>query len=319
MGALRERMKRDMAIRGYSWKTQDSYLTRVRDFVIYHGRSPEELTIEDINDYQYHLIEERRASWAIFNQTVCALKFLYGVTLGKEWMIKHIPYQKHPHKVPVVLSVQEVMALFHALDNVKHRAILMTLYATGLRLEELLDLRVEDIDSQRMVIHVRNGKGRKERYVMLSPRLLLILREYYKAAFPKIGKFLFPNNHKDRPLSSTTIYLIVQSACKKAGITKHISPHSLRHTFATHLLEHGTNLRVIQVLLGHRRLGTTEIYTHVSNVTISKAHSPLDALPEAVSVLPPSVTAEKLPKTPTAPAAEGAPVPVEAPKEGVPC
>jgi len=286
MGALRERMKRDMAIRGYAKKTQDSYLKRVYDFVVYHGRSPEELTIEDINDYQYHLIEERRASWAIFNQTVCALKFLYGVTLGKEWMIKHIPHRKRPRKVPVVLSVQEVLSLLEALDNVKHRAILMTLYATGVRLEELLGLRVEDIDSRRMLIHVRNGKGRKERYVMLSPRLLHILRAYYKAAFPKIRKYLFPNNHKDRPLSSTTIYLIVQKACKKAGITKRISPHSLRHTFATHLLEHGTNLRVIQVLLGHKRLGTTELYTQVSKVTNSKAQSPIDALPESVSVLP---------------------------------
>ena len=243
------------------------------------------------------MTEERRASWGYFNQTVCALKFLYSVTLGKEWVIKHIPYHKRGRKVPVVMSQEEVLAIFRAVDNIKHRAILMTLYATGLRLEELLHLEVRDIDSKRMLIHVRRGKGRRERYVILSLRLLVILRAYYKAAFPQPRNYLFPNNHKDKPLSSTTIYLIVRRACEKAGVTKAVSPHSLRHTFATHLLENGTNLRVIQVLLGHKYLGTTSIYTHVSQAAFEATRSPLDTLPESPAVNAPRASAT----TPTEP------------------
>jgi len=290
MGALREKMERDLKIRGYSAKTVSTYLQCVRDFVIYHARSPDQLGPEEINQYQYHLTEERQVSWAYFNQAVCALKFFYRVTLGKDWIVKHIPYARRSQRLPVVLSQDEVLAIFKALDNVKHRAILMTLYATGLRLDELLHLTVQDIDSKRMLIHVRHSKGRRQRYVMLSPRLLVILREYYKAAFPKIGQYLFPSKHDDKPLSSTTVYLIVQRACRLAGVTKLVSPHSLRHTFATHLFEAGTNLRVIQVLLGHKYLSTTAIYTHVAKTTLSAATSPLDTLAPAPAPLPASAT-----------------------------
>lgn len=290
MGALREKMERDLKIRGYSAKTVSTYLNCVRDFVIFHGHSPDQMGPEEIQQFQYHLTDERQVSWAYFNQAVCALRFFYRVTLGRDWVVKHIPYTKRGQRVPVVLSQEEVLAIFDALANVKHRAILMTLYATGLRLEELLHLQVQDLDSKRMLIHVRHGKGRRERYVMLSQRLLLILREYYKAAFPKIGRYLFPNNHADKPLSSTTIYLIVRHACEKARITKPVSPHSLRHTFATHLLEAGTNLRVIQVLLGHKYMGTTAIYTHVAKTTIGVVKSPLDNLKP--SALPPATNSD---------------------------
>lgn len=295
MGVLRDKMERDLKIRGYSAKTVSTYLGRVRDFTIFHGRSPDQAGPEEIQQYQYHLTEERRVSWAYFNQAVCALRFFYRITLNRDWIVKHIPYFKRVHRVPVVLSQDEVLAIFEALANVKHRAILMTLYATGLRLEELLHLTVQDIDSKRMLIHVRHAKGQRERYVMLSPRLLLILRQYYKAAVPKIGKYLFPNNHADKPLSSTTVYLIVRNACEKARITKPVSPHSLRHTFATHLLEAGTNLRVIQVLLGHKYMGTTAIYTHVAKTTIAGVESPLEALKpiagsEATATPPPAVS-----------------------------
>ena len=277
MGTFRDRMEQDLQIRGFSPNTQAVYLARVRDFVRYCQRPPDQLALEDIHRYQLHLTQDRRVSWAAFNQTVAALRFFYRVTLQKDWDITRIPYQKTGRKLPVVLSQAEVRALLQAVGNVKHRAILMTVYAAGLRVGEVVKLRVGDIESQRMVLRVEQGKGRKDRYVMLSAKLLTALREYWKIARPP--DWLFPGQHPTEPLCRESVQRIFYKARDAAGITKRVSVHVLRHSFATHLLESGTNLRVIQLLLGHRSLRSTEVYTHVAGNYLRETASPLDLLP----------------------------------------
>ena len=276
MGKFRDLMEQDLRIRGYAESTQKIYLERVHSYVRYFMRSPDELTLEDIRQYQLHLTEEREVSWAYFNQTVCALRFFYRVTLKKDWDVCHIPYQKTGRKLPEILSFDEVNALFDALSNIKHRAILMTMYSGGLRLQETLNLRVNDVDGDRMVIRVEQGKGRKDRYVMLSETLRLTLRDYWKVHRPR--HWLFPGQAPARPLTKMSVQRFFCKAKKAAGITKRVSPHSLRHSFATHLLEGGTNIRVIQRLLGHKSIRSTEIYTHVAENYLSETRSPLDQL-----------------------------------------
>lgn len=278
MGTFHDRMAEDLQIRGLSLNTQRAYLRCMRQFVGYFKRSPNLLGAEDIRTYQLYLTRERKISWSAFNQKVAALKFFYHVTLGKKWAVDQIPYQKTPsRRLAEILSVEKVATLLSAPDNLKHRAILMTLYAAGLRAGEAVHLKVADIDTERRVIRVDQGKGRKDRYVMLSARLLDALREYERQAHPT--SWLFPGGTPDKPLAVRSVHKILSQAQEIAGIPGRIHPHMLRHSFATHLMENGVSIRVIQTLLGHGSVRTTEKYTHVSRNLIEKTKSPLDLLP----------------------------------------
>lgn len=277
MGQFRDRMDQDLQIRGYSENTRRSYLYCVQEFVRFFKRPPDQLTLEHIREYQLFLTQVRKVSFSRFDQTVCALRFFYLTTLKKDWKVEHIPYKRTQRKLPYVLSPEEISALFGQVRNVKHRAILMTIYAGGLRVSEAVQLCVRDIDSSRMLVRIEQGKRRKDRYVPLSPHLLIILREYWKLQRP--SNFLFPGRDPDQHLCRMSVHKVIQKAKDAAKISKPISAHSLRHAFATHLLEGGTNLRVIQMLLGHSSLRSTEIYTHVAKNYLQETISPLDALP----------------------------------------
>src|SRR5262249_43476798 len=211
-----------------------------------------------------------------FNQIVCALRFFYQTTLGLPSIVQQIPFPKQERKLPVILSPSEVRAVLEAKTNLKHRAILTTLYAAGLRVSEVANIQVTDIDSTRNLIRFQQGKGRKDRMVMLSPHLLTLLREYWKAYRP--AHWLFPGRKPDQPITRKMIFVICQKAGEQAGLTKVVSPHVLRHAFATHLLEAGTDLRKIQLLMGHRSLKTTSVYLHVSTLALRSTASPLDLL-----------------------------------------
>ena len=277
--SLRQRMLEDMIVRNFSPNTQRAYVDRVAEFARYFRRSPELLGPKHIHAYQVFLAQTKQASWSTFNQAVCALRFLYRITLEKDWVIRHIPYPKQEKKLPVVLSLEEVVRLFDAIGSLKYRAILMTAYSAGLRISEVVSLRVTDIDSGRMVIRIQQGKGRKDRYVMLSPRLLLVLREHWKAARP--ASWLFQGSGPDTHISTHSVRNACRKAAKRAGLTKHVTPHTLRHSFATHLLEAGADVRTIQILLGHRSLRTTAVYTHVSADALRATPSPLELLPDS--------------------------------------
>jgi integrase/recombinase XerD len=276
MTPLRRRMIDDMTLRNLAPRTIQAYVERVADFARHFGASPEHLGPDQIRAYLLHLAQERRVSWSHFNQTRSALRFLYRVTLARDWVVEGVVCPKQPRKLPVVLSLDEVTQFFAAIDNLKHRAILMTAYAAGLRVSEVVGLRCDDIDSRRMVIRLRQAKGRKDRYVMLSPRLLTLLRSYWKAVRPK--DYLFPGRDPDRPIAPRTVQLVCQTALSVSGLKKRVSPHTLRHSFATHLLEGGTDLRTIQILLGHRSLNSTARYTHVATATLRSTRSPFDRL-----------------------------------------
>jgi site-specific recombinase XerD len=278
MTELRRRMIEELRLRNYSPNTVEIYIRCVAKFAQYFKLSPDQLGPEHIREYQLFLVQRKKAAWAVFNQTVCALRFFYHHVLHRDWMIEHIPYPRHEEKLPVVLSPGEVAAVFEATRNLKHRTILMTIYAAGLRVSEVTHLRVSDIDSQRQVICVRQGKGRKDRQVMLSPKLLEVLRIYWKSYRPMV--WLFPGNPPDRPITRETVLTICRQAGEAAQLSKRISPHTLRHCFATHLLEDAIDLRRIQVLLGHRNLKTTAKYLHVSNLAVRTTVSPLDRLPD---------------------------------------
>lgn len=280
MTTMRQRMIEDMRVRNLSLNTQRIYVDRVAKYAQHFGKSPALLGPDEIRTYQVYLIHDRNASWSMLGQTVCALRFLYNVTLGKEWMIRYIPGPQKPIMLPVVLSLDEVSRFFQNIFNLKHRAILMTAYAAGLRVSEVIALRVNDIDSARMLIRIDQGKGRKDRYVMLSPNLLDLLRAYWKVARP--AGLLFPGRYRDRPITREAVYQVSIKAAKAAGFNKKVTPRTLRHCFATHLLEAGANIRVIQMLLGHRSLRTTARYTHVSTATLRSTPSPLDSLTKTV-------------------------------------
>jgi site-specific recombinase XerD len=276
MTPLRQRMIEDMTLRNLTPQTIRSYVRCAARFARYFNTSPADLGPEHVRAYLLHLVQERRVSWSHSNQTRCALRFLYRVTLGRDCVVEAIVGSKQPRMLPVVLSLEEVARFFAAITNLKHRAILMTAYAAGLRISEVAQLRVADIDSQRMVIRIRQAKGQKDRYVMLSPRLLAILRQYWNAVRPR--EYLFPGADPDRPISPNTVRHACQLARASAGLGKPITVHTLRHSFATHLLEAGTDLRTIQILLGHRSLSTTARYTHVATAALPSTHSPLDLL-----------------------------------------
>ncbi len=276
MTDLRQRMTHDMQIRNYSPKTIKLYIAQVASFAKYYGRSPEQLGPEHIRGFQVYLIEKKHASWSHFNLTVCARRIVYKVTLGKDWMIKHLPYGKMPKKLPVVLSRAEMQRFLDCLSQWSHRIILMTTYSAGLRVSEVAKLQVDDIDSSRMLIRIQGGKGQKDRYVPLSKTLLEVLRAYWKVVRPT--KWLFAGRQPDCYISTRTIGRACHQAARKAGIRKRVTPHTLRHSFATHLLEGGTDIRTIQKLLGHQNLKTTAIYTHVTQSQIQSTTSPLDLL-----------------------------------------
>jgi site-specific recombinase XerD len=269
-------MIEDMTLRNLAASTQDAYLRQVEMFALYFGRSPARLGADQIRQYQLHLVE-RGVSWSTFDQAVCALRFLYSKTLGGSVSVAAIPFPKRPRALPVVLSAEEVLLFLDALSGSKYRAILTVAYAAGLRVSEITHLRVSDIDAKRSVIRVEQGKGRKDRYVMLSPRLLEVLRDYWRTNRPK-GEYLFPGASPERPITRASVASACRQAAKCSGLRKRITPHSLRHAFATHLLEAGTSPLIVQALLGHRHLQTTFRYLHVSR-PVSSVASPFDLLP----------------------------------------
>jgi integrase/recombinase XerD len=283
MSPLRRRMIEDMTVRNLSPATQRSYLHAVSRFSRYFGRSPHRLGLEDVREYQVHLVANG-ISWPALNQTVCALRFFYGVTLGHNEIPERIPYARNPRRLPEVLGADEVVRFLEAVPGLRTRTALTTAYAAGLRASETVGLKVANIDSSRMVIRVEHGKGGKDRYVMLSAQLLKILRIYWRLSRPK--DWLFPGREESRPIDVQVLYSACRSAGKAAGLGKRVTVHTLRHSFATHLLENGTDIRIIQVLLGHNNLSTTARYTQVSRKIIEQTPSPLDRL--RLEVVPPA-------------------------------
>jgi len=276
MTELRQRMLQDMRLRNLSANTQKRYLGRVADFAKHFGKSPEQLGCEEIRAFQLHLIQERKLSSSSLNVTVSALRFLYRFSLKRDWQVERIIFARRETKLPVVLSPEEVVLFFNAVRNPKYKTILMTIYAAGLRVSEAAQLKVSDIDSKRMAIRVEQGKGRKDRYIMLSPKLLGILRDYWKSN--RSDKWLFCGKSDKQPVSPASVRQACRETCLVSGLTKTVTPHTLRHSFATHLLEAGTDLRKIQLLLGHKSPVSTARYTHVAMQNLRQITSPFDTL-----------------------------------------
>lgn len=282
MGKFQDRMAEDIDIRGLTPATKQIYLRCVRQFVGHFMQPPDRLDAEHVRRYQIHLTRQCKVAASTFNQAMAALRFFYRVTLRKPGVADGITPQRKPLRLPSVLSVPRVAALLSSVRNLKHRALLSTCYAAGLRATEAVRLKVTDIDSQRMTIRINQGKGRKDRFVMLSPKLLDLLREYWKAYRPT--DWLFPGPKTGRPLTRHTLNRLTERARKNARLPVALHPHVLRHSFATHLLDQGVNICVIQKLLGHRSLRSTSVYVHVSDDYLKKTPSPFDHLPEAPGV-----------------------------------
>jgi site-specific recombinase XerD len=275
-------MIEDMTVRNLSPATQRSYIHAVTKISRHFGCSPARLDVEDVRAFQVHLIATG-ISWPSLNQIVCALRFFYGVTLGRDTVPERIAHAREPQKLPIVLGADEVVRFLEAVASLKSRAALTCAYAAGMRVSEVVRLKVADIDSARMVIRVECGKGGKDRYVMLSPQLLTILRTYWRLARP--DPWMFPGRGADKPVEPNVLHAACRSAVLAAGLDKRVTVHVLRHSFATHLLENGTDIRIIQVLLGHGHLSTTARYTRVSTHLIATTQSPLDGL--SLQVVPP--------------------------------
>ena len=286
MTSLRQRMLEDLQVRNRSPHTQRAYLEQVSRFARHFGQSPTVLGPEEIRTYQVYLTNERKLAPGSILIAVAALRFLYKVTLKKDWPFDQaIPAPKKPQTLPVVLSPEEVVQFLACVMKPKHRAILTTCYAAGLRISEAVQLTVSAIDSQRMVLRVEQGKGQKDRYVMLSPKLLDILRAWWRVTRPR--HWLFPGDRPDHPITRSAVEHECQQAHRRSRILKPITPHSLRHAFAVHLLEAGTDVRTIQLLLGHRSLATTARYLRIATTKVCSTSSPLDLLPRPV---PPAST-----------------------------
>jgi integrase/recombinase XerD len=276
MTPLRQRMIHDMQLRNFAPATQKQYIAHVANFAKYFGKSPDQLDLEAIRQYTLYLLHERKVSVESVNTCVSSLRFLYLVTLEMPWTKEYFPFARRPHKLPVVLSQEEMLGFFDHVPGLKYRAALMACYGAGLRISEAVSLKVSDIDSKRMLLRIEQGKGAKDRYAMLSPRLLDVLRRYWLATKPQ--HYLFPSWRPNRHLSATAVQIACREAAAAAGIRKRVTPHTLRHSFATHLLENGTDVRIIQVLLGHSRIDTTARYTAVSPQVVAGTVSPLDKL-----------------------------------------
>jgi len=271
-----------LAARDRTARTQETYLLMLQLFARHVKKPLDDVVPTDIEAYQRYLVTVRKVGFSSFNQAACALRFFYRECLEKtDWPIPRMPYQRKRRILPEILAPEEVAGIFDACSNLKHKAVLMTSYSGGLRLRETLGLLPSDIDSRRMMIRVEQGKGRKDRCVMLSPVLLATLRTYWKAFHPV--RWLFEGKTKGEPLSASTAEKVFKVAARTAGITKNVSFHSLRHAFATHLLEDGINIRVIQALLGHQSLNTTQVYTHVARTYVNSTKSPLDHITPEVN------------------------------------
>jgi integrase/recombinase XerD len=285
MTVLRQRMIGDMQVRNLSPHTQATYLQQVSLLARYFRTSPDALTPEHIRTYQIYLTNDKKLAPSSIHTAVAAMRFLYRITLKKDWNLgEDIPLPKKPKKLPVVLSPEEVMHFLSCVDCNKHRVILTTCYAAGLRISEAVRLKATAIDSARMVVRVEQGKGRKDRYVMLSPTLLGILRGYWRAVRPT--EWLFPGVREGRPITKDAVERACQKGLRSSGLSKLVTPHSLRHAFAVHLLESGTDLRTIQLLLGHRSLATTASYLRIATSKVCATSSPLDLLPHPVPAKP---------------------------------
>jgi len=274
-------MIEDMRLRNLSRHTIDAYVLAVKQFANHFRQSPAQLSGEQVRQYLLHLVQEKHASFSRYNLARCALQFLYRVTMGCDERFAKLPCARDRKRLPTVLSADELRRLFEVVaHHPRHQALLMTLYGAGLRISEALQLKPADIDSQRMLIHVRGGKGNKDRMVKLSAQLLAALRESWRARpASDPGIWLFPQvGHLDRAMESGTAQRIVARAARRAGMAKRVTPHTLRHSYATHLLDAGVDLRTIQLLLGHTNLKTTSLYMHVSQARLRGTASPLDLL-----------------------------------------
>ena len=273
MGKLRDQMLADLQLRGATTRTQEIYLREVSNLAKYFNRSPEELGEDELKEYMLYMMKERHLSDGTYRFYVAALKFLYRTTLKREWMVEKIKCPKRRRKLPIVLDLSEVESLFSVTKNLKHKAMLMITYSSGLRVSETARLKMTDIDSKRMTVRVRQGKG-GDRYSILSQTALEQLRQYWKKYRPT--EWLFDGQKKDDHITAQTIQTIFYAAKKRARITKPASVHTLRHSFATHLIEAGTSLHHVQLLLGHRSPTTTTVYLHVSRLNLAQVISPLD-------------------------------------------
>jgi integrase/recombinase XerD len=290
MTILRQRMIEDMQVRNLSSSTRDTYVLQVSLFARHFRKSPAALGPEELRSYQVYLTNEKKLAPSSIQLAVAALRFFYKVTLKKQWSFEEVlPAPKMPDTLPSVLSRDEVRHFLGCVGSIKHRAILTSCYAAGLRISEAAHLKIGDIDSQRMVIRVAQGKGHKDRYVMLSPKLLDTLRDYWRVARPK--EWLFPG-YLDQPITRHAVAAACRTAQRRSGLSKPVTPHSLRHAFAVHLLEAGTDVRTIQLLLGHRGLATTARYLRIAASRVCAATSPLD-LPVAVEAVEPTLATPK--------------------------
>ena len=272
---LRQRMIEDMSLRHFGEKTQKDYIRAVKHLTIFLQRSPDTASNEDLRLFQLHLAANRVGA-PTMNSTVSALRFFFTVTLDRADAVRHLAFVHEPRKLPVVLSPEEVARFLEAAPGVKYKAAFSAAYGAGLRVSEVASLKVSDIDSERMMLRIEQGKGRKDRYAMLSPVLLELLRDWWRIARPKA--WLFPGRDPLQPMSTRQLNRACHAAADMAKITKRVSPHTLRHSFATHLLEQNTDIRVIQVLLGHAKVDTTALYTHIATNTIRAVMSPLERL-----------------------------------------
>ena len=305
MTPLRQRLVDDLRLRNYSPRTIEIYVAHVARFAKHFGKSPELLGPQEMRAFQLHLME-KKVSWSQFNQTVCALRFFYGKTLGRTELVPMLPFGKGPKKLACVLSPEEVAQLLDAARPGRERVLFQTAYACGLRLMEVLNLQVSDIDSARMLVHVRQGKGNKDRLVPLSLRLLTELRAYYRAHRP--GRWLF-STKEGKPVHPGTVQRQLQRAVKKAGLRKPVTMHTLRHSYATHMLEAGVDVMTLQKILGHRQLSTTARYLHLRGDHFQRLPSLLDRLALPVPNLPannPATAPTPVPAQ-SAPRAEGRP------------
>lgn len=278
MGILRDRMERDLRNRGLAKKTIEEYLRAVKLFTAHYMKSPDLLTQEEIKNYQNYLITERKLSPSTVNVQMAAIRFFYQITLGRKWEDNVFPVVKKGKKTPVILNSREIINLFNSSENIKYRTIFLALYSTGLRLNEVIHLKAEDIDSVRSLIHVRHGKRNKERYVILPDYLLQALRNYWIKSDENKTVWLFPGRDSKQPINASTVRTFYNRAIKKTGIKKKVTVHTLRHSFATHLLDMGTNVRIIQILLGHALLSSTLLYTKMIGNRSRKIKTPLDLI-----------------------------------------